>query len=58
MDQKHRLQIAAGLARVSLTLAALATITLLSIAPAALAQGNDGWANSSNGYGWYHESNG
>jgi hypothetical protein len=57
MDLKHRFQIA-GLARVSLTLAALATISLLSIAPAALAQGNDAWANSSNGYGWYHEGNG
>ncbi len=56
MDLKHRLPIA-GLARISLA-AALAIMTLLSVAPAAVAQGNDAWANTSNGYGWYHESNG
>jgi hypothetical protein len=57
MDLKHCLQ-AACLAHVPVRLVALAAIALVSIAPAAFAEGNDAWGDSSNGYGRYHESNG
>jgi hypothetical protein len=57
MDLKHHLQ-TAGLAWVPVKLVALAAVALVSIAPAAFAEGNDAWENSSNGYGRYHESNG
>ena len=57
MDLKHHLQ-TAGLARVPIRVVALAAVALVSIAPAALAEGNDAWANGSDGYGRYHESNG
>jgi hypothetical protein len=52
MDLKHCLQ-AACLAHVPVRLVALAAIALVSIAPAAFAEGNDAWGDSSNGYGRY-----
>lgn len=48
MDPRYHLQ-TTGLARVPVRLMALAAVGLVAIAPAALAQGNDGWSNASNG---------